>query len=62
MRIESIGVGRGRVVGELNPEWIRQIFGISHMPLFRGNVSSWDGNFVRWFLASSLSREMRRIL
>ena len=50
------------MVGELNPERIRQIFGISHMPLFCGNESSWDGNFVRWFLASSLSREMRRIL
>ena len=62
MRIELIGVGRGRVVGELNPERIRQIFGISHMPLFRGNESLWDGNFVSLFLASSLSKEMRRIL
>ena len=45
-------------MGEVNPERIRQIFGISHMPLFRGNESSWDGNFVSRFLASSLSKEM----
>ena len=62
LRIRTRGRDEDEHAVEMNPKRIRQILVLLHTPLLRGNESSWEGNFINRFLASSLNVEMRGTL